>query len=69
MKNHWLNTRWLNEIAPDSYWNNLTIENRRLKAIWSRDAQQDVRAIYNLEAGRQLDNMVSSEMFETIISG
>lgn len=40
----------------------INTQTRHLRATWSMEAQQDMRAIHNLEAERELAAMMADEM-------
>lgn len=51
---------WLNvEIAPIE-----ATSNRRLKAVWSYEAAQDLRSQHNIDATQSLCDLMAKEMLE-----
>ena len=46
--------------------NSITNVQRRLKAVWSLEAAQDLRCIYGIEAGEQLSDLIAKEITNEI---
>ncbi len=46
--------------------NSVVVENRKLKARWSMENQQDLRALHNADASAQLSDILAKELLAEI---
>lgn len=75
MKNYWLEQRRNREIRTDypCSWveidlviDTVSAPARQLKARWSKEAVEDLRAIHNLDAEKSLTEMLAREIMREI---